>query len=277
VTSTWFITGVSAGLGRSLALEALRRGDTVVGTVRRAEQAEAFTRTEPGRSSALLLDVTSGPDAVRAAVGQAVDSTGGLDIVVNNAGYGLVGAVEEVSDAEARRIVDTNFFGALHVCQAAVPHLRERGGGSIVNISSTAGVVGWAGNGLYSASKFALEGMSEALRREVTQFGITVTLVQPGSFRTDWAGRSLVMAERRLPEYDSVVATRAFPTEVSGTEQGDPDAAARAIADAVASGRPPLRLPLGPDAVAVVERRLAQVGKELAAWRDVALATSYPG
>lgn len=276
MTRAWFITGVSSGFGRSLAVEALGRGDVVVGTVRRHEDVAAFADLAPGRSAAELLDVTAGPDAVRRVVDAVWDRVGALDVVVNNAGYGLVGAVEEVSDAEARRIMDTNFFGVLHVCQAALPHLRAQGSGHIVNISSVAGVIGWAGNGLYSASKWAMEGMTESLRREVSHLGIRVTLVEPGAFRTDWSGRSLVMAERRLPEYDGVVTTRDFPTTVSGHEPGDPDAAARAILLAVDADKPPLRLPLGPDAVAVVERKLAAGAKELAAWRSVALDTTYP-
>lgn len=274
MTRTWFITGVSAGFGRSLAQQALRRGDVVVGTVRREQDAAAFADLAPGRSTAELLDVTAGPEAVRQVVDGVWDRVGPLDVVVNNAGYGLVGAVEEVSDGEARRIMDTNFFGVLHVCQAVLPHLRRRGSGHIVNISSVAGLVGWAGNGLYSASKWAMEGMTESLKREVSHLGIRVTLVEPGSFRTDWSGRSLVMAERRLPAYDGVVATRDFPTTVSGHEPGDPDAAARAILLAVDADKPPLRLPLGPDAVAVVERKLATAAKELAAWREVALDTT---
>jgi NAD(P)-dependent dehydrogenase (short-subunit alcohol dehydrogenase family) len=223
----------------------------------------------------VLLDVTAGPAAVTDAVARALELAGPLDVVVNNAGYGLVGAIEEVSDAEARRQLDTNFFGPLHVIQAVLPHFRERGAGWFVTISSVAGVVGWAGNGLYSASKFALEGLSEALRREVSGLGIGVLIVEPGSFRTDWAGRSLVQSQRRLPAYAEVVATRDWPETVSGKEDGDPAAAARAVIAALDAPRPPLRLALGPDAVAVVERRLASSAKELAAWRDVGVATGF--
>jgi NAD(P)-dependent dehydrogenase (short-subunit alcohol dehydrogenase family) len=272
----WLVTGVSSGLGRSLAQEALDRGDVVVGTVRREADIDAFESLEPGRTHAVLLDVTAGPVAVAAAVARAIEVAGHLDVVVNNAGYGLVGAVEEVSDAEARRQLDTNFFGPLHVVQAVLPHFRERRAGWFVTISSVAGIVGWAGNGLYSASKFALEGLSEALRREVSGLGIGVLIVEPGSFRTDWAGRSLVQSERRLPPYAEVVATRDWPETVSGKEDGDPVAAARAVLAALDAPRPPLRLALGPDAVAVVERRLAAGAKELAAWRDVGIATGFP-
>jgi NAD(P)-dependent dehydrogenase (short-subunit alcohol dehydrogenase family) len=271
----WLITGVSSGLGRSLAEEALRRGDVVVGTLRDAGQVEAFERSAPGRAFGELLDVTSGPVRVTATVERAIRRAGHLDVVVNNAGYGLVGAVEEVDDAEARRQLDTNFFGPLQVIQAALPHLRERGSGWFVSISSVAGVVGWAGNGLYSASKFALEGLSEALRREVTGLGLGVLIVEPGSFRTDWSGRSLVQSARRLPAYEQVVATRSFADTVSGTEDGDPAAAARAILTALDAPEPPLRLVLGPDAVAVVDRRLHAVGRELDRWRELGMQTGY--
>ena len=271
----WLITGVSSGLGRALADEALSRGDVVVGTVRKAADAAGFEACAPGRSFAVLLDVTAGPEAVQGAVGRALELAGHVDVVVNNAGYGLVGAVEEVSDAEARRQLDTNFFGPLQVVQAVLPHFRSRGSGWFVAISSVAGIVGWAGNGLYSASKFALEGLSEALRREVSGLGIGVLIVEPGSFRTDWAGRSLVTSATTLPEYADVVATRSWPETVSGTEDGDPAAAARAVLAALDAPRPPLRLVLGPDAVAVADRKVRSMAADVDAWRDVATATGF--
>ncbi|MDX6374209.1 MAG: hypothetical protein QOD98_3197, partial [Nocardioidaceae bacterium] len=229
----------------------------------------------PGRALGVLLDVTSGAVAVQAAVDEALLKAGHLDVVVNNAGYGLVGAVEEISDDEARRQMDTNFFGPLHVIQATLPHLRSRGSGWYVSVSSVAGIIGWAGNGLYSASKFALEGLSEALRREVAGFGIGVLIVEPGQFRTDWSGRSLVQSVNRLPDYSEVVATRSWPETVSGTEDGDPAAAARAVLAALDAPRPPLRLVLGPDAVAVVDNKLRSVARDVDAWRDVSTATGF--
>jgi NAD(P)-dependent dehydrogenase (short-subunit alcohol dehydrogenase family) len=268
----WLITGVSSGLGRALADEALCRGDTVVGTVRGLAAAERFAGE---RAHAVVLDVTSGPAAVQAAVDEAIEVAGHLDVVVNNAGYGLVGAVEEVSDAEARRQLDTNFFGPLQVTQAALPHFRSRAAGWFVGISSVAGVVGWAGNGLYSASKFALEGLYEALRREVSSLGIGVLLVEPGAFRTDWSGRSLVTSAVELPDYAEVVATRSWPQTVTGSEAGDPAAAARAILSALDADRPPQRLVLGPDAVAAAERALEARTRDLETWRSVALATGF--
>jgi NAD(P)-dependent dehydrogenase (short-subunit alcohol dehydrogenase family) len=272
----WFITGVSSGLGLALAVAALERGDLVVGTVRRQADLDEFERTAPGRAVGVLLDVTAGRAAVQDAVAQAISVAGHLDVVVNNAGYGLVGAVEEVSDDEARRQLDTNFFGPLHVIQATLPHLRARGTGWFVSVSSVAGVIGWAGNGLYSASKFALEGLSEALRREVAGFGIGVLIVEPGQFRTDWSGRSLVQSAARLPEYAEIVATRSWPETVSGTEDGDPAAAARAVLAALDAPRPPLRLVLGTDAVGVVDNKLRSMARDLDAWRDVSTATGFP-
>ncbi|MCW2621190.1 MAG: short-chain dehydrogenase/reductase [Frankiales bacterium] len=275
MSRNWLITGVSSGFGRSLAQEVLRRGDTVVGTLRKPEQAAAFTALEPGRSFAELLDVTAGPEAVERAVESAIGQVGHLDVVVNNAGYGLTGALEEVSDAESRAIMDTNYFGALHVCQAVLPHFRGRGSGHIVNISSVAGIIGWAGNGAYAASKFALEGMSETLRNEVKGFGVQVTLVEPGLFKTDWFGRSLVKAQKRMPDYDDVLDRRDVDVHHENVRAGDPDAAARAICLVVEAERPPLRLPLGEDAVAVVDLQLGLKAKELARWREVALDV-YP-
>jgi NAD(P)-dependent dehydrogenase (short-subunit alcohol dehydrogenase family) len=271
----WFITGVSSGLGLALAHEALDRGDLVVGTLRKTADLEEFEHLAPGRALGVLLDVTSGAAAVQAAVDEALSKAGHLDVVVNNAGYGLVGAVEEISDDEARRQMDTNFFGPLHVIQATLPHLRSRGSGWYVSVSSVAGIIGWAGNGLYSASKFALEGLSEALRREVAGFGIGVLIVEPGQFRTDWSGRSLVQSVTRLPDYSEIVATRSWPETVSGTEDGDPAAAARAVLAALDAPRPPLRLVLGPDAVAVVDNKLRSVARDVDAWRDVSTATGF--
>jgi NAD(P)-dependent dehydrogenase (short-subunit alcohol dehydrogenase family) len=270
----WLITGVSSGLGRALADEALSCGDVVVGTVRRPEDAEELTSHEDAH--AIVLDVTAGPAAVQHAFDAAVAMAGHVDVVVNNAGYGLVGAVEEVSDEEARRQMDTNFFGPLHLTQAALPHFRARGSGWFVGISSVAGIVGWAGNGLYSASKFALEGLYEALRREVAGHGIKVLLVEPGAFRTDWSGRSLVTAAVALPEYADVVATRSWPSTVSGTEAGDPAAVARAVIAALEADQPPVRLALGPDAVAVAQRALQDRTRDLDGWRAVSLATGFP-
>jgi NAD(P)-dependent dehydrogenase (short-subunit alcohol dehydrogenase family) len=271
----WLITGVSSGLGRALAAEATARGDLVVGTTRTQPDADDFERSAPGRAVAVLLDVTAGPAAVKAAVDQAVAAAGDLDVVVNNAGYGLVGAVEEVSDDEARRQMDTNFFGPLHVIQAVLPHFRARGSGWFVSMSSVAGLVGWAGNGLYSASKWALEGLSEALRREVADMGIGVLIVEPGQFRTDWGGRSLTQSANRIPEYADVVATRHWPETVSGTEDGDPAAAARAIIAALDAPRPPVRLVLGADALGVVDNKLRSIARDVDAWREVAAATGF--
>ncbi|WP_322760067.1 oxidoreductase [Frankia sp. Cr2] len=271
----WLITGVSTGLGRCLAQAALARGDTVVGTVRRDTQRDEFEKLHPGNALAEILDVTSSEDAVAAVVRSAIERAGHLDIVVNNAGYGLIGAVEEISDAEARHQLETNFFGPLKVIRAVLPHLRSRHGGHIVNVSSVAGFTGSAGCGLYNASKFALEGLSEGLRAELAPLGIAVTIVEPGAFRTEWAGRSLVQGTALIADYALALKVRRGLAGSDGVQPGDPVKAAAAVVDLVDSERPPLRLVLGKDGVAAVERKLASVRTELEACRDLALSATF--
>ncbi|GGI98984.1 oxidoreductase [Streptomyces brasiliensis] len=271
----WLITGVSGGLGRALARAVLDRGDVVVGTLRDKTQVGDFEELVPGRAFALVLDVTEAPQVVEERVAEAVRRAGHIDVLVNNAGYGLLGAVEEVSEDELRHQMETNFFGPLNLIRALVPHLRERGRGHVVNISSIAGFRGQPGLGLYNASKFALEGLSEALQHELKSFGIAVTIVEPGAFRTNWAGKGLRRADRHLPEYSVLEAMSAAMEQSAGTQQGDPDRAAAAVIAAVEAPRPPRRLPLGDDAVEAVRSKLYGVGRELDAWEDVARSTSY--
>jgi NAD(P)-dependent dehydrogenase (short-subunit alcohol dehydrogenase family) len=197
---TWLITGVSSGFGRELARQALARGDTVAGTVRQPAQLAEFRALAPERARPYLLDVIDAA-AVGAVVPQIVRDCGRIDVLVNNAGYGLVGLAEEVGDAEARRLFDTNFFGLLNVTKAVLPQLRAQRSGHIVNLSSMAGTLGIPGMALYCASKFAVEGLTEALAGEVRPLGIRVTIVEPGGFRTDFAGRSINQAECVLPDY----------------------------------------------------------------------------
>src|SRR5271166_1033391 len=184
---TWLITGVSSGLGRELALAALQRGDTVIGTLRRQAQCREFERLAPGRAHARVLAVRERA-AITGIIEQAFRITGRIDVLVNNAGYGLFGALEEISDAEARQLMETNFFGLMAVIKAALPGLRSQGGGQIVNISSIAGVIGIAGCAVYCASKYAVEGLSESLAKEVAPFNIRVMIVEPGGFRTNFSG-----------------------------------------------------------------------------------------
>lgn len=271
----WLVTGVSSGFGLHLAHAALARGDVVVGTVRQPAQADRFEGLCPGRAHAVLLDVTRGAD-IAPAVQRALARAGHIDVLVNNAGYGLFGAVEEVSDAEARAVMETNFFGALAVTRALLPHLRERRAGHIFNVSSVAGVIGFPGGGLYSASKFALEGLTEALAAELASFDIRVTLVEPGGFRTGFSGRSLRMAERVIDGYAGTPAakTRTSMGRYAGHEPGDPAKAASAILAALEAEQAPLRLVLGADAVAMVRRAFGSVLAEVDEWERVSVATA---
>jgi NAD(P)-dependent dehydrogenase (short-subunit alcohol dehydrogenase family) len=219
---TWFITGVSTGLGRAIAEAALAAGDAVVGTLRKEDERAAFEDLAPGRSHGVLLDVTD-----EAAIGPAVDrierEIGPIDVLVNNAGYGHEGLVEESSMADLRRQFDVNVFGAVAVIKAVLPHMRQRRSGRILNISSMGGIVTFPGISFYHASKFALEGLSEALGKEVKDLGILVTAVEPGGFRTDWAGRSLVRAPRAIADYDAIMnPVRERRQKMSGHQIGDP-------------------------------------------------------
>ncbi|WP_233810555.1 oxidoreductase [Paraburkholderia sp. HP33-1] len=273
--SVWFITGVSSGFGRSLAEAVLARGDTVVGTVRNDAQIAPFENLAPGRAHCVLLDVTD-TAAVPRAVAHALKRTGAIDILVNNAGYGLFGALEEVSDAEARQLFDTNVFGTVNVIRAVLPHFRERKRGHIVNFSSVAGVIGIAGCSFYCASKHAIEGLSESLAQELHPFGIGVTLVEPGGFRTNFAGGSLKWSGNELPEYSETVGKmRRYMSSYHGTQTGDPAKAAEAIVRAVLADAPPLRLPLGLDAVDVVRKKLGVIQDNLETWLEVSSSTNF--
>ncbi|MBB5403800.1 NAD(P)-dependent dehydrogenase (short-subunit alcohol dehydrogenase family) [Paraburkholderia sp. JPY162] len=235
----------------------------------------SFENLAPGRAHGLLLDVTDAA-AVPRAVGQALERTGAIDILVNNAGYGLFGALEEVSDAQARQLFDTNVFGTVNVIRAVLPHFRARKRGHIVNFSSVAGVIGIAGCSFYCASKHAVEGLSESLAQELHPFGIGVTLVEPGGFRTNFAGGSLKWSENELPDYSETVGQmRRYMSSYHGTQAGDPAKAAEAIVRAVSADAPPLRLPLGPDAVDVVRKKLASVQDNLETWLEVSSSTNF--
>jgi NAD(P)-dependent dehydrogenase (short-subunit alcohol dehydrogenase family) len=273
----WFITGVSVGLGRSLAAAALARGDVVTGTVRRLDDVVGFEALAPGRATAEILDVTSEAGEVEKVVRRAHERVGHLDVVVNNAGYGLSGAVEEVSEDEIRHQLETNFFGALKVIRAALPILREQRAGHIVNVSSAAGFRGSPGMGIYNASKFALEGMSEGLRLELKPLGVRVSIVSPGQFRTRWAaGASLVHAKSPLADYAAARGMDQALDAMDGVQPGDPDRAAEAIIALVEAPEPPARLLLGSDSVAVMESKIKSLTRELDDWRELALSTDYP-
>ncbi|WP_158803460.1 MULTISPECIES: oxidoreductase [unclassified Acidisoma] len=262
---TWFITGTSSGFGRAFAEHALAQGYNVVATARQVSTLEALANSAPDRVMAVPLDVTR-PDDAAAAIIAAVARFGRIDVLINNAGYGVVGAFEETPDAEFRALMETNFFGAMHVTRAALPTLRAQRGGAIVNISSLGGQLSFAGFSAYSATKFAIEGASEALAQEVAPFGIKVLIVEPGQFRTSLAGQAM----RHMPVMsaygDIVGGTRLFAREMNGTQSGDPRKAAAAIEAALNAPDTPLRLQLGADAVAAIRGHSEALLKDLATW-----------
>ena len=274
----WFITGVSSGFGREIAQAALARGDVVVGTLRQAAQLDAFNALAPGRAHALQMDVTD-PAAIVRAVEEAARTAGRIDVLVNNAGYGQVGVAEEVTDAQTRRLFETNFFGLLQVMQAVLPHMRARRSGHIINVSSVAGMIGIPGMALYSASKFAVEGLSEALAGEVAPLGIRVTIVEPGGFRTDFAGRSISQPGRAVADYAGTPAgqVRAQLAAYGGHEPGDPARAAAAILQLADAPTVPVRLALGSDALKMLRGRMARVTKDYDDWQAVTRSTDYAG
>jgi NAD(P)-dependent dehydrogenase (short-subunit alcohol dehydrogenase family) len=274
--SVWFITGASRGLGLELAASALARGDQVIATAR---DPQAIAQALPeGRESmlALQLDVTD-QKQVAAAVAAGVDRFGRIDVLVNNAGYGLFGGVEEICDAEARALFDTNVFGLLNVTRAALPTLRSQGTGRIINIGSSAGFASSAGRGLYGASKSAVEAITEALHAELAPLGIHATVVEPGSFRTQFlSASSQRQATQIIPAYDGTVGQlRAGIEAGNGHQPGDPVQAAAAIRQLAAAPEPPLRLQLGSDCVSLVEGKLTSVARELGQWRGLALSTDF--
>ena len=272
----WLISGCSRGLGRSLAEAVLARGERLVATARDAHSLEDLKRLAPERVQTHALEVGR-EEQVRAVVAAAIAGFGRIDVLVNNAGYGLAGAVEEVSDGEARAQFDTNVFGALALTRAVLPQMRAQGGGHILQISSASGFVASPGLGLYNASKFALEGFSEALAQEVAPLGIRVTIIQPGPFRTDWAGPSLLTPGLSIAAYaDTAHKTIATLNGYSGKQPGDPAKAAQAMIVVVDAEHPPLRLPLGEGALNRIRGKLKALTEELAAWERLTLDTSYP-
>src|SRR5258706_2366754 len=273
-SKVWFITGASSGFGRAFAEHALARGHRVVATARNPETLVNLTAKAPDHVIALSLDVTRPGDA-ETAIKTAMARFGRIDVLINNAGYGLVGALEETSDAELRALMDTNFFGAMAVTRAALPVLRAQRSGAIVNISSLGGQLSFAGFSAYSAAKFALEGASEALAQEVAPFGIKVLIVEPGQFRTELAGGSM----RHMPEIDAykdvIGGTRTFAHEMHHTQAGDPAKAAAAIEAALDAPVTPLRLQLGDDAVEMVRNHAQTLLADMEQWEKLSRSTSF--
>jgi NAD(P)-dependent dehydrogenase (short-subunit alcohol dehydrogenase family) len=273
--STWFITGCSTGLGRALAEAVLERGENAVITARDAEQLADLAKAHSGTALALTLDVTD-DEQVSAAVRQAEDTFGGIDVLVNNAGYGYRAAVEEGDPADVQRLFATNFFGPVALIRAALPGMRARRSGAIVNISSIGAMRRPPGSGYYSASKAALEAMSGSLRKEVEPLGIKVIAVEPGGFRTDFAGRSLMQSATAIDDYAATAGQRRKENDTAhGTQPGDPARAAQALIEAVAAPQPPSLLLLGADALRTATAVLDEERAEMEQWRELTTSTGF--
>jgi NAD(P)-dependent dehydrogenase (short-subunit alcohol dehydrogenase family) len=272
---TFVITGVSSGLGRALAEQAVAAGHRVVGTVRSDAARVEFERLQPDRRVGKLLDVTDG-NAITRVVAEIEAEIGPIDVLVNNAGYGHEGTVEESPMEELRQQFEVNVFGAVAVIKAVLPFMRQRRRGHIINITSMGGLMTFPGIAYYNGSKFALEGISGALGKELKSFGIAVTAVEPGMFRTDWAGRSMVRAVRTIDDYNAVFdPIRAARVARSGKQPGDPAKAGSAILQLVESPNPPAHLLLGPDALQYVRADLTAFEAEIAAWESVSASTNF--
>jgi NAD(P)-dependent dehydrogenase (short-subunit alcohol dehydrogenase family) len=271
----WFVTGSSSGLGRALVQAALDAGERVAATARKPERLRHLDPDSSGRLLPLQLDVTH-PAEVSTAIAQAVREFGQIDVVVNNAGFGMLGALDAVSDEELREQMETNFFAAVSVTRAALPILRDQRSGHFFFMSSVAGQIASAGAGAYAASKFALEGFAEALHEETMSAGIAVTIVEPGPFRTEWSGNSLRMANH----FGQDLPTREIEARIRqehGRQAGDPARAAAAILSAADMTPPPLRLPLGGEAYARLQKNLDDKLAELERLKSLILSTDHPG
>ncbi len=272
---TFLITGVSSGLGRAFAQGALDAGHRVIGTVRRESDANAFAALAPGRVHPLGLDVTDYA-AIPTAVAKAEQEVGPIDVLVNNAGYGHEGVLEESSMDDLQRQFAANVFGPVAMMKAVLPGMRGRRAGHIVNVTSMGGFITMPGISFYCGSKFALEGISESLGKEVASFGIRVTALAPGQFRTDWAGRSMDRTARSIPDYDVVMdPLREARQAKSGHQPGDPAKAAQALLALVEAKNPPTRLFLGADALTLVDQKLDAMQAERDRWDTLSRSTSF--
>ncbi|WP_208026307.1 oxidoreductase [Rhizobium leguminosarum] len=273
---TWFITGASSGLGRALAEAVLARGWRAVMTARRPETLADLTAEHGDRALALALDVTDS-NSIAGAVHDAETHFGAIDVLVNNAGYGYLSAIEEGDDAEIRAQFETNVFGLIAVTKQVLPGMRSRRQGHIFNVSSLGGLVAFAATGYYHATKFAVEGLSESLSHEVKSLGIDVTILEPGAFRTDWAGRSMVESSTIIDDYAETSGKRRQATRsVSGNQPGDPVRAATAIISAFEADEPPLRLLLGAPALKIARERLDALRANFEAWAGTTLSADFP-
>lgn len=274
--SVWFITGASRGFGLEITRRALRRGDQVAATARHPG---AITEAIPDAGHALLtlpLDVTNTAQAA-AAVSATIARFGRIDVLVNDAGRGLLGAVEEVSDAEARAVFDVNVFGLLAVTRAVLPIMRQQGAGKIINISSSGGFIGRAGFGVYCSTKFAVEGLTESMRHELAPLGIQVTAIEPGGFRTNFLDdSSLLTAQATIEDYSGTAgATRQWAKQTNYAQAGDPVKAATVIVDLAGRESLPERIQLGEDCFTAVAQKLARTARDQAQWREISISTGY--
>ncbi|GAC1366299.1 MAG: oxidoreductase [Acidobacteriaceae bacterium] len=272
----WFITGCSTGFGRELAKLVLARGWRAVVTARRPEQVRDLVEGHEETALALQVDVTDRVQ-ITEAVQRAKERFGRIDVLVNNAGYGYLAAIEEGEEEQVRAMFETNFFGLVHMTNAVLPGMREQRSGHIVNVSSIGGLVSFGATGYYHATKYAVEGMSESLAIEVAPLGIKVLIVEPGPFRTDWAGRSLLESKTVLADYDATAGERRRQSRRnSGKQVGDPVRAAEAILEAVASDDPPLRLVLGKPALGLAHKTLEMLKHDFDRWQKTTLGTDFP-
>ena len=276
MSKVWFITGCSTGFGRNLAMEALQRGNQVAVTSRNTEDVKDIVARFPDNAVAIKLDVTNNQE-VAAAVKEAQERFGRIDVLVNNAGIGYLGAIEESEETEYRRMFEINFFGLATVTNAVLPMMRSQRSGHIVNISSIGGMVAFPGVGFYNATKFAVTGYSEALAKETAPLGIKVTVVAPSGFRTDWAGRSANNTKNIIDDYAATAHTNQNNIRgYSGNQPGDPVRAAQAIIKAVESDTPPVRLLLGAGALKGARNKIAEMQQDIDTWEETTVWADYP-
>ncbi|GAA4973538.1 SDR family NAD(P)-dependent oxidoreductase [Pseudonocardia tropica] len=273
-TRVWLITGASAGLGRSLARAALDAGDSVVAAVRRPDSVGDLVAAAPDRVATVELDVTD-TARIAPAAAEALSRFGRIDVLVNNAGRGMAGAAEETSDEDLRELMELHFFGPVTLTRTLLGHMRERGSGAIVQMSSQAGRYSFPGISSYSATKFALEGWSESLSAEVEQFGIDVMIVEPGPFRTSFNEPDVFGFPAASETYQAVEPVRTALAKANGEQAGDPDRAAAAILTALGSGTPPLRLPLGNEAADSILASFERSSDEIATWEELSRSADY--
>ncbi|MGC0366485.1 NAD(P)-dependent dehydrogenase (short-subunit alcohol dehydrogenase family) [Rhodococcus sp. 27YEA15] len=276
MSHTFLITGVSTGLGRAFAIAALDAGHTVAGTLRGQDQIAEFEALRPGRAHGVLLDVTD-TDAISAAVSFVEENVGPIDVLVNNAGYGVEGVFEETSLDTFREQFEVNVFGVVAVTQAVLPYLRRRRRGHVIFITSMGGLRAFPGLAAYHGTKFAVEGIADSLRLELSAFGIHVTSIEPGGFRTDWAGRSMTRVERSISDYDEFMdPIRQGRQKRSGSQLGNPAAAGAALLALVDTPNPPGHLVLGTDAHRLVREARVEFDEELDQWRELGESTDFP-